>query len=235
MKRLLAAVIFLFPAQAFPQSAYENDAQAWLKLTVEKKLSDRFSIRLYNQYRFSNNISEFGRMRLDLSATYKLGEPVRVRAGYSFIERRRLSGIYSQRHRVHAALLLRKDIRRWSLRYRNLSQMQYNEPFTSEDGDIARLYNRHKITLQYEYSKYIFLYAAQELFIPLNNPQARGFDQSRSFLGLLYNLTKKQQLEVFFLLRAGLQNGEWHKQRNKYPNEPLNRDFVYGVGYSFEF
>lgn len=235
MKRLLAAVIFLLPAHAFSQSAYENDAHIWLKLNVQKKLSDRFSLRLYNQDRFTNDVSEFGRLRIDFSGTYKFTDLVRVRAGYSFIERRRLSGFYSRRHRVHAALLLKKDIRRWSLRYRNLTQVQYNEPFTSEEGDIARVYNRHKLTLQYEYSKYISLYAAQELFIPLNNPQARGLDQSRSFLGLLYNLTKNQQLELFFLLRAGLQNGDWYEQKNKYPNEPLNRDFVYGVGYSFDF
>lgn len=235
IRRLLILGLICCGGALYAQEGYENDAQFWLKLTVEKKLSDRFSVRLRNQDRFTNNVSEYGRLKLDLALTYKLNKLVRFRAGYAFLERRKLQGYYSERHRWYAALLLKKDFMRWSLRYRNLLQSQYVDPFTSEGGSIAYFYDRHKVTLAYEYTKYLSFYAAQELFIPLNNQQARGFDQSRSFLGALYNLSKNQQLEFFFLLKTRLQNGDWYDQKKSYPNEPLQRDFVYGIGYTFEF
>jgi hypothetical protein len=235
MKRIAPLILSLLCLGGLAQSAYQNDAQAWLKLTLEKKISDRLALRLRNQDRFTNNVAELGRVKFDLGLTYKLVRGVRVRLGYAFMDRRKLSGTYSERHRWYAALLLKKQLKRWSVGYRNLFQSQYVDPFTSEDGGIAYFYDRHKVTLEYEYSKRISIYTAQELFIPLNNQQARGFDQSRTFLGLLYNLSKTQQVELFFLLKQRLQNGDWYDQARTYPNEPLTRDFVYGLGYTFEF
>jgi len=133
------------------------------------------------------------------------------------------------------ALFLKKEFMRWKLNYRNLFQVQYVDPYTSADGTIPYLYDRNKLTLEYEYNKYISFYVAQELFLPLNNPQSLNFDQSRSFVGMLYNLTKDQQLEFFFLYKASLEDNDWFNQKNSYPSQALARDFVYGIGYSISF
>ena len=236
MKRLGFAVLILFSVNNFAQNVYLNDAQVWLKLSVQKKLSDRFSVELKNQDRFANNVSEFTRMKADLGFIFKLNQHIRLRADYVFIEKRKLSGAYSPRHRYYFAITAKKDIMRWRFSYRNLFQSQYIEPFTSEDGYIPYYYDRNKITVQYEYNKYLSFYVAEELYLPLNNPQVKGFDRSRTFVGLLYKLGKRQQLEAFFLYQAELQNDrDWFNQRNTYPDYTLARDFVYGLGYSYSF
>lgn len=234
MKRLLVILITL-SSTLYAQQAYLNDAQFWLKLSVKKKISDRFSIQLKNQDRFTNNVSEFGRFKADLGVIYKITDGVRVKLGVALIERQKASGAYSERYRWYAALYLKKEIRRWNINYRNLFQWQYVDMYTSDDGFIPYLYDRHKLTVEYEFTKRISAYVAQEFFIPLNDPEGFTSDQSRSFLGLFYNLTKNQQLEFFFLHKLQLRDSDWFKQRNSYSTSLLSRDFVYGVGYSFSF
>jgi len=51
MKRLGLAILLLLCAKDFAQNGYLNDAQVWLKFTLQKKINDRFSIRFFNQDR----------------------------------------------------------------------------------------------------------------------------------------------------------------------------------------
>jgi len=235
MKAFLTGIWLLLSASIVAQNGYINDAQVWTKFSVKKKLNNRFTVQLKNQDRFTNNVSEFGRFKADLGLIYKINDLVRLKVGGALIERRKPAGYYSARYRWYAALNLRKDIRRWKFNYRNLFQWQYVDPFTSEDGHIPYLYDRHKLTIEFEYNKYFSFYAAQEFFVPLNDPKGFNPDQSRSFLGLFYNLTKNQQLEIFFLHKLQLDDSDWFKQKNSYSSGMLTRDFVYGIGYSIEF
>ncbi len=233
MKKIAIGLVLLFSSNCFAQ--YVNDAQFWLKLSVKKKLTDKLDIQLKNQDRFTNNVSEFGRFKADLGLIYEITKGVRVKLGGALLEKRKPSGIYSERYRWYAALMLKKDIRRWKVNYRNLFQWQYVDLMTSESGSIPYLYDRHKLTLEYELNKRFSAYVAQEFFMPLNDPQGFSFDQSRSFLGLFYNITKDQQFEFFFLHKMQLRDSDWFKQKNSYPDYTLTRDFVYGVGYSISF
>jgi len=235
MKALLTGILIFLSVLLLAQNGYVDDAHIWTKFSIKKKLNNRFSIQLKNQDRITNNVSEFGRFKADLGLIYKLTANIRIKAGGALIERRKPAGYYSPRYRWYLAAMLKKDIRRWKINYRHLFQWQYVDPFTSADGSIPYLYDRNKLSLEYECNKFLSLYVAQELFLPLNDPKGKAFDQSRSFLGLLYNLTKNQQLELFFLYKLQLQNSDWYEQKNSYSDRMLSRDFVYGVGYSIEF
>jgi hypothetical protein len=52
---------------------------------------------------------------------------------------------------------------------------------------------------------------------------------------MFYNVTKRQQLELYFMLQAKLQDGDWYDQHDSYPNKMLDHLWVYGVGYSIAF
>jgi hypothetical protein len=76
---------------------------------------------------------------------------------------------------------------------------------------------------------------AEELYFPLNNQQMKGADRSRSFIGMFYNINRHNQIELYYMFQAQLQYGGWYKQDDTFNDHQLNHDFVYGIGYAFQF
>lgn len=231
------SILFLLLISGFTSIGqnYYNDAQVWFNLYLEKKITKRFLVHLNQQDRWTKNVSQYTLGYADIGITLKLTKNIKLLVDYVYAEKRKKTDYFSTRHQYYAALVLKKDIRRWRISYRNMFQFQYNDPFTSKDGMIAYYYDRSKITIKYYATRRLNFYVAEELYSPLNNQQLKGLDRSRSFAGLFINLTKQQQLEFYFMLQCQLQKGDWYKQHNKFPNDMLNHDYVYGIGYSIQF
>jgi hypothetical protein len=107
--------------------------------------------------------------------------------------------------------------------------------FNGYDNRIIRYYDRNKLTIKYEASKRVSLYVAEEIYIPLNDPEIKVPSRSRSFVGTLINITKHQQLDLFFMYQKQLRVTNWYKQDISYPYLPLVQKFVYGIGYTIDF
>jgi len=236
MKRI--TLIFLFiSSYGFSQTYSYNDAQVWFNLYLEKKVSDKFLIHLNQQDRWTNNVSQFNFAYADVGVTYKITKNIKILADYVFTQKRKPDQSFSTYHQYYVAMTFKRDIARWRFMYRNMFQFQYNNPYTSDYGTIPFYYDRNKFIVKYEFNKYYTFYAAEELYIPLNSPQVKGLDRTRTFIGLFYNIFKHQQLELYFMYQNRLQNGAWFKQHENYQadNYMLEKDFVYGIGYSFDF
>ncbi len=227
--------IFLFSYALVPAQEFNNDAQVWLNLSVRKKITKNFSVQLSQQDRWANNVSQFELSYWDAGVIYKLTKGVALKGDYVLGMKKRNDGGYSIRHQYYIALFLKKEIQRWSVIYRNKLQLQYYDPYTSADGNNQYIYDRNKITVKYAATKRFEFFVAEELYLPLNNPQVTGFQRSRSYAGVCINTTKNQQLQFYFALQAQLQNGNWFKQSNSYDNSLLKHDYIYGVSYSFSF
>jgi len=234
MKRILIIISF-FVYSFNPAQQFYNDAQLWFNLYLEGKVSKRFAVHLNQQDRWAQNISQFDLGYADVGLTYKFNRNVKILADYVFAVKKKLNNSYSLHHQYYIALVLKKDVRKWRFMYRNMLQLQYYDPYSSYEGFVRYFYDRNKFTIKYAPSKRVELYLAEELFLPLNNPQVKSFQRSRSFAGLFYYLTKDQQLEFYFAFQAQLQNGDWFKQNNYYDNSLLKHDFIYGIGYSIYF
>jgi hypothetical protein len=233
MKRPLTLLLLFIGISGFAQ--YYNDAQLWFNLYLEKKFNKKFIIHLNQQDRWDNNISRYGLGYADVGMTYEFTPNIKMLLDGVFTEHRKKNDDFSNRYQFYTAIIFKKDIMRWRFSYRNMVQMQYNDPYMSKGGLFPYWYDRNKFTVRYEISKRVLFYVAEELNIPLNNMQVKGFDRSRSFAGMFYNLTKRHQLEFYFMLQAKLQDGDWYKQHDSYPNEMLKHTWVYGVGYSIAF
>jgi hypothetical protein len=228
-------LIFVISFRFISAQRFYNDAQLWFNLYLEKKISKKFAIHLNQQDRWTNNISWFDLGYADVGVTYKITKNIKVLADYVFAQKKRNIGGFQSYHQYYIALILKKDFHRLRFSYRNMFQLQYYDPYTSYEGFVQYFYDRNKFTIKYFASKRFEFYLADELYLPLNNPQVRGFQRSRSFAGLFYNVKKDQQLEFYFMFQAQLQQGNWFKQKNYYDNSPLKHDFVYGIGYSIYF
>ena len=227
--------ILLFSSSLIPAQEFYNDAQLWVNLSLRKKIGKDFYVQLSQQNRWDQNVTQFKLSYWDAGITYKFTKGVALKADYVLGMRKKNDGGYTIRHQYYVALLLKKEIERWAVIYRNKLQLQYYDYYTSTDGTNQYIYDRNKLTLKYAATKRFEFYLAEELYLPLNNPQVSGFQRSRSYAGLYYNTTKDQQLEFYFALQAQLQNGKWFKQSNSFDNSLLKHDFIYGVSYSFSF
>lgn len=243
MKRL-SLILFLFAkAFTFAQTYTTNDAQVWFNLYIEKKINKHFSAHLNQQDRWTNNVSQFNFAYADIGLTFKLNKNIKFMADYVFTQKR--ANIKSSDypvsfgtvHQYYVAAIAKKEIARWRFMYRLMYQFQFNNPYTSYNGLAAFHYLRNKFIIKYELNKRFTFYAAEELYIPLNSPQVTGLDRNRTFVGMFLTTFKKQQLELYFMHQNRIQNGAWFKQHNSYQadNYILEKDFVYGIGYSFDF
>ena len=234
MRKLLLLLFVTANCSSFCQSPYDNDAGLWFILYLEKKITKKIIVHLNQQDRFLNNISQFKMAYADAGITYKFTKHIKVLADYVLARKAKTDGSFSTRHQYYAAIILKQKIGRWAFSYRNLLQREYINPITSSDGFIRYHYDRNKVTVKYEWNKYFELYTAEELFVPLNNPTVRGIDRTRAFIGLFYNITRRQQLELYYMFQAQLQKSNWFDQDQSYSAIRMNHDYVIGIGYSIE-
>jgi hypothetical protein len=234
MKRNLTLLLLLLGFFGFSQ-IYYNDAQLWFNFYLEKKITKKFLVHLNQQDRFENNISQYRLGYADVGITYKFSRQAKLLVDYVFTGKKRNTDYFRTIHQGYVALVLKKDIRRWRFSYRNMLQVQFNQPMTSKDGYIPYCYDRSKFTIRYEASKRFLFYTAEELYSPLINPRSTHLDRSRTFIGMFYNITKTNQIEFYFMFQSLLVKQEWYNQNKYYPDYMLNHDFVYGIGYSIAF
>lgn len=243
MKRYLVAIFLSINIIGFAQVYSFNDAQVWFNLYLEKRVTNKFLIHLNQQDRWTQNVSRFNFAYTDMGITYKITKNIKILADYVFTQKRlytvseNMSPLFGTIHQYYIAMTFKRDFGRLRLMYRNMYQFQFNSPFTSYYGLIPFDYDRNKFIIKYEFNKYFTFYGAEELYVPLNSPQIKGIDRSRTFFGVFYNIFRHQQLELYFMYQDRLQNGTWFKQNNYYNdyNYVLEKDFVYGIGYSFDF
>jgi hypothetical protein len=235
MSRILLSIFFIFACMCFKAQTENQDAQLWAYFKLEKKIGDRASVFLNLKGRAINNVMVPGRGAADLGFSYKFSKYVRGHLDYQFVERIKSNGSYKPMHQLRAAIALKGELDHWSFIYRNMLQIRSKGLLDDHDNHNLYLYDRNKLTVKYELSKRFSPYVAEEVYIPLNNPQLKGLSRSRSYLGTLVQITKRQQLDLFFMFQLQLQQGNWYKDDMSYTLQPMAQKFVYGIGYTIEF
>jgi hypothetical protein len=235
MKKLYVLIILLLQIETFHAQQYYQDARLWTNVYFEKSFGKSFNIHINQKDRFNHNMQKFELGYADVGVTYKLTKNVKFLLDYVYALKHRNDDSWSSRRTAYVAVVLRKDLGRFRVLYRNLAQVSYKNLNTSKTGYIPYYYDRNKVTLKYEATKRFEFYVAEEITIPLFIPQGFMISRSRAFAGMFVNVTKHQVLEFYFALQQQFVPNDFYKQKNSYPNTPQKRDYIYGVGYSFLF
>lgn len=222
--KYLSVLVFTSVLSNSYAQEYEDDAALWLYLNLEKKLNDKFDIHFTHCSRINNNISDYGLGYGDIGVAYARNKNIKVMLDYVLRQRRNPDGSYGTRHRAFFALILKKEISKFTFSYRYRFQAQLKDMLTSEDGLIPKYYDRHKLNIKYELNKRYSMYISEELYYPWYQAKNKGFDRSRSAVGLIWKLSKKKSIEGNFTYRHEL---------NAFNR--TNRDFIYSLTYSYEF
>lgn len=232
MKKSIAILTILLAAfYGRAQSAYYDDAQLRTHLLVEKKFGSHFSMSLEQQNRWTQNVSEYARGSADLGLNWKFNKHFKISADYIYIQKRLKDLNFSARHWFNFSVHLRNELHRWKFFYRGMLQAR-SADIEEEGFNRMRIYNRNKITARYEITKRVGLTVAGEAYIPINSPQAKGIDRTRTIGSITYKTSRYQQLELYFMYQVQMQKNNWFEQKDRYDNGPLRRQYIYGISYA---
>jgi len=217
----IVLIVFAFTSRA---QYYNDDASLWLNLAGTKELNAKTELQVSMQNRIGNNVTQYNQGSIDVGLQYKVNKLFRISGDYMLRQSRRLDGSYSTRHRFYLNLFLRKKAGSFTFIYRNRTQMQLKDVYSSEEGSVPVFYNRNKLQVKYELNKRIELYVSEEVYSPFYNFNQIGIDRTRSSAGMIYNLSKKSSLE-----------GTFYYQQELYATRQLRRNFIYSLTYNFTF
>jgi len=220
---ILLLCLGIFPVVMKAQY-YDDDAKLWLYVKLDKDLSSKLNAELSIQNRIENNVSQYSKLYGNLQLSYKINKNFRLLAGYGYGKNDRLDGSYGDRHRAYAGFILRKKIKNFILSYRNIFQGSVKNVNASEKGGVPLFFDRNKITIKYELNKRVELYTAQELNLSYGQLAYDNIARSRTYIGAIYNLSKKSSVEAYFMFQKHF----------KYVNRG-KRDFIFGLTYSHSF
>jgi hypothetical protein len=233
MKNLLILILLAASISASAQQYYD-DAQVRFNLGLEKRITKKFALTLDQQDRFTQNVAVFSRASFDIGLQYKITKWLKVKADYVFIQKRTKLGYFTPRNWYYVAVVLKHEVGKWNFFYRNLAQGRMAE-MNSEEAGVTKFYDRNKITIRHETTRRTSFWVAGEVYIPLNSPQAKGIERSRSYLGTTIKTFKKQSLDLYFMLQIYHQRNKWFDQEYRYPTTLNKRDWIYGVSYNIAF
>ncbi|MCX6271463.1 MAG: DUF2490 domain-containing protein [Bacteroidetes bacterium] len=221
--RFLGILGLLFVGVNWAVYSQTNDAGLWTNITLEKKLTSRYSAFLSEEIRMNENISEIGTAFTEIGVSYKIMPGLNAGISYRFIQKRQLDDSYEKRHRYMVDGSYRFKMKKFSITLRERFQSQYSAIRSSETGNIPDNYLRNKLTLKYDIRKKLTASVSSEVFFQLNNPDGNEIDNLRHTAGLEYKLNKANIVEVFYLI---------NKEINK--ADPVT-DYVIGCGYTYSF
>ena len=222
--RTKALLLFLLVC-GFSGQAQEWDFGTWHKLQVKGALTKKLSLSIEQQLRLNSNSSSVDETFTELGLNYDLPKGFEVGAAYRLAWSPNKVGYYDNQHRYNIDASYGRKI--WNLKAKfrarfqhRPSQSLFNERLKPEDSPI---FVRLKLSVSYDKLKDWKPGIEFETFIRTDNPNEVGAKRFRYKIFLDYNLPKRQELGLFYMLQTNY-SGKTPEFQN-----------IVGVSYSYEW
>lgn len=195
---LTAACLFLLaPTSLGSQNLSENFLGSWYTYGSTHRLSERFSLSPYGEFRFYEPSSNYNLAFISLRGNYHLNTNSTVGFGYAFLDidtvfefdqtphvlEHRLFQQFTYSHRFKAFHIThRPRLEQRLLDLSNKSELQHRF--------------RYRLGLRYDINKTFYLHISEEPFI---NFQDQAFHENRFYSGIGINLLKNSQIQIGYL------------------------------------
>ena len=203
--------------------AQVNDAQLWLSVNLEKKITPALAIGFSQELRLNENMTEAGTIFSDLGLSYRFNKRFKAGASYRFTLKRQLDDTYERKNSWYLEGFYREKLSPVSMVLRLRYQSRYAEASTSEKAGIPENHLRTKLTIKYDLKKKFEPYLYGEAFFQTCTTASQSFDQLRLCAGIEYSFNRKHMIDLHYLFCK-----EYHV---KHPET----DYVVGVSYYFTF
>jgi hypothetical protein len=199
-RRLHLPLLFILLLAWNSLSSQVNDAQLWLSVNLEKKLTPALAIGFTEEVRLNENMTEAGTIFSELGFTYRFWKRFRVGGTYRFSLKRRLDDTYERLNSWYLDGSYREKFNPVSLILRLRYQSRYAETFTSERAEIPKNHLRTKLTVRYDLQKKFEPYAYAETFFRTGVPASLSFDQLRICAGIEYSFSRMHMIDLHYLI-----------------------------------
>jgi len=98
MKRL-TLLLFLFLTALNTKAQQNNDAGCWLTLSLQKPVTKRITAVVDQEFRLKENYQRINLFYTNLGIDYKFSNNIKLSPTYRSIQKQRLDGSFSYRHR----------------------------------------------------------------------------------------------------------------------------------------
>lgn len=202
------ALFFTLLLCAAPVVAQERDTQFWTEFGLKIPVLKRTDLKIGEEIRLDNDISALKMSRTTLELEYKLVSFLEVSGAYRFTLKPD-----ELEHSAHVNATFKVDVGPLELAWR----LRLLRDFFSDDKPQDELRNR--FTIEFEDTPPVTPYISSEVYYSIRDERS-AFNKFRWYVGLKRDLSKKQRMEVYYLLQREI------------GKKSTEIDTIFGVGYS---
>jgi len=189
-------------------SQQSNDAGMWATLSIQHPLTKKINFVLDQELRLRENYQRINLFYTNIGIDYKFNKYLKISPTYRAIQKKRLDGTYSYRHRLMLDVSLKKKFNKISVGERIRYQAEVQDLYTSKKGKLVEQYLRFKTDVKYSINDRITPYISCELRYQIHAPRGdgplydKGFHRIRNVLGIEYEINKKNSINLYYLIQS---------------------------------
>jgi hypothetical protein len=202
------AVFFVCMLYALLGNAQTGDAGMWNTLTIQHPLTKKISLVIDQEFRLKENYQRINLFYTNIGIDYKLTKFLKISPTYRTIQKKRLDGTYSFRHRLMLDVTLKKKFKKFTLSERVRYQAEVQDFYTSRKGKLVEQFLRLKTDFKYPATEKITPYISCELRYQIRSPRGDGplynnkFHRVRNVLGVEYEINKKNAINLYYVIQS---------------------------------
>lgn len=197
--------------------AQENDFGVWTQLSLEKKITPRFSLEIREALRTEDNSTRIFNHYSQAIVSYKLSKRFDLNFAYRNSQKFKFNDEISYRSRFQFDLIYKIKMKRIKFEFQERIQTQYSDINRKANWQTPKNTYRSRLTISYDFGRKFTPFFYYELFYHIGNV----FDNQRYRLGIDYDFDKHHSMTIFYML---------DQEINK--NNPLS---TYAIGLSYKF
>ncbi|MBC7695872.1 MAG: DUF2490 domain-containing protein [Burkholderiales bacterium] len=189
-------------------SQQTKDAGLWATLSIQHSLTKKINLAIDQELRLRENYQRINLFYTNVGIDYKFSKSIKISPTYRSIQKKRLDGSYSYRHRLMLDVTFKKKFNKVTLSERVRYQIEVQDLYTSKKGKLAEQFLRFKTDLKYPVNEKVTPYISCELRYQIRSPRGdgptydNGFHRIRNVAGFEYQLNKKNAVNLYYLIQT---------------------------------
>ena len=200
---LLSAICHLPSALCHAQDY--PDAGSWNTINIDKSINKRFSVLFTEECRLRENFTCLNLFYTNLGIEYIVAKNFKAALIYRWIDKWQDDQTFSFRHRLMLDLTFKHKFGNLTASFRNRTQVEERDIFTSANGRLPEWYSRNKFGAKYDLGRRYTPFASIELRYQLHDPRNiesdRLWHRNRYVLGVEYTINAKSTFAAYYLIQ----------------------------------
>ena len=193
----------LYLALTLSVSAFsDGDLQLWNTDSIEAKITKNLKVKVEEELRFGDNISEIYYTHIDGGFAYNVTEGLALGVNYRQVCEKK-KGKWKEENRPHVNGTLKW---RWQdIKFSDRSRLELRIP--EDKSDKWRYRNKLTVTFPWKWTQFdIQPYVADEIFIDFHGEK---LNRNRLYGGIKMKLIEHLKAELFYLWQSSEDDDDW--------------------------